>query len=752
MLRTCARTILDCSWVKRSYFACKRISSLYLYPQFPKAHDAFFVKLKAKIRRLYFRSLEKITNERIDPLTAGSVYELLHDYAPKVSIIVPNYCHGKYLKQRLDAVYSQTYRNIEVILLDDGSQDDSLTILDHYYELYPEKTIRSYNKSNSGGVFSQWLKGIKIASGDLIWIAESDDYCTDNLLYELVQLMRNQAVMLAYCRTEFIGGDALDKVWTLEEYLEDIDEDLWKQSFVASAHQLVKKAWAIKNIIPNVSSALFRHPGSMGLLEDAAWQKMQICGDWVFYLHIIRGGLVAYTPLATNYYRVHTNNTSISTYAKDVYYQEHVRVAEELVSLYKIDASIVSKLQQVLEKHWNLYRSGDPKDGFSRCCNMHHIYLSGLERKPNILMVTSAFVAGGGEAFPMKLAVMLKQRGYAVGLLNLKYNETEPQVRKLLDKCIPVLELSSLTSLPSVIEDMGVEIVHSHHAWADYTVCRLLEDCAEVKIVVTTHGMYDLMDADDFKYMMPLLKHRVNHFVYTAEKNLAPFQKAGMNLDGFVKIENALDLCEIHALNRADWGIPENAFVVCLVSRAVPEKGWQEAVDAVTQARVLSGQDIHLLLIGEGPEYSRLIKSAPQEYIHLLGFKPNIRDYFAMSDLGFLPTRFPGESFPLVLIDCLQSNRPVLASNVGEISSMLAGDGGSAGAVFNLVGGQVPVARVATLLATYATDKMTYQAHLSRVPSAAKKFDSQVMIQKYTDLYDFIAKRDTPHHGLEARI
>lgn len=734
-ISTHIRDIFGLSWVKRSYFVCKRLSSQHIYPHFPKVHDAVFTKLKARARRLYFKSLEKVAGEKVDILTAYSNSEVVGEYTPKVSIIVPNYCHDKYLEQRLDTIYGQSYKNIEVILLDDGSDDHSLSILDRYGELYPDITIRDYNKINVGKIFRQWQKGIMLASGDLVWIAESDDYCTKNFLSELVPLLHNQAVMLAYSRTVFVGGETSDTIWTLEEYLEEIDADLWKTPFVVSAHQLVTKAWAIKNIIPNVSSALFRHPGNTRLFKDEAWQAMKICGDWIFYLHGIRGGLVAYTPQAINYYRVHNNNSSTSTYAKDIYYSEHVRVAETLSSLYLLDAGVLLKQQQILKNHWDLYRSGASESDFGCCYDTSHVGRASLERKPNVMMVISAFVAGGGETFPINLANMLKQEGYSVSVLNLKYNETEPRVRALLDKTVPVLELSPVESLSAVVEDMGIEVVHSHHAWADYTICRLLENSPEVQVVVTMHGMYDLMDAADFEYMLPLLKQRVNQFVFTAEKNLVPFKKVDMDLDRFVKIENALEVSEILALKRVDFNIPESAFVVCLVSRAIAEKGWQEAVDAVILARLLSGSDIHLLLIGEGPEYSRLLNSLSQDYIHLLGFKANIRAYFAMSDLGFLPSRFSGESYPLVLIDCLQSNRPVLASNVGEIVSMLEGENGTAGTVFDLIGGQIPVKHVAGILAEYATDKCIYQTHLSQVSSAVKKFDPQLMVQKYSALY-----------------
>ena len=82
------------------------------------------------------------------------------DVAPLVSIIVPNYNHALYLRERLDTIYNQTYPNFEVILLDDCSTDDSRDILEEYAERYSKNTRILFNDVNSGSVFQQWNKGL----------------------------------------------------------------------------------------------------------------------------------------------------------------------------------------------------------------------------------------------------------------------------------------------------------------------------------------------------------------------------------------------------------------------------------------------------------------------------------------------------------------------------------------------------------------------------------------------------------------
>jgi len=703
-----------------------------VYPISPKLHELIFVKLAPFLKKKLLQSL-------LFSFDSKKLYQNNHrsagDFRPKVSVIVPSYNHADFLRQRLSSIYKQRYSNIEVILLDDASTDGSQDILEEYRKRHPKVTKCAFNKENSGSAFNQWQRGFELATGDLVWIAESDDYCSENFLEELAKCFMNEAVMLAYCRSVFVEESSAKPVWSLEEYLAEVDANLWHKPFVMSAHHLTNKAWAIKNIVPNVSSAVFRHPGKLELLGDNIWKQMRICGDWIFYLHLVRGGLVAYTPKATNYYRLHENNTSRNTYSSDIYYHEHELVAKELLSLYCVDKNVLERQQQVLQCQWRTFRTDYSEVSFRNCYSFERIRHLAASRKPNVLMASFALTAGGGETFPIKLANMLKAAGYGITFLNCQKAPTEAGVRAMLRKDIPLLELDVLEKLSAVVNDMGIEIIHSHHGWVDANICHFLKPDSNAKLIVTTHGMYEAVPPADLTQVLPLLKKRVSKFVYLSNKNLAPFISHGFDTDGFVRIDNAVDISPIMPVPRSELGVPEDAFLICVVSRAIPEKGWQEGIEAVKLARKISGRDIHLLLIGAGPEYDRLRPAVKDSFIHFLGFRPNTRDYFATSDLGFLPSRFTGESFPLVLIECLHSNRPMLASNVGEIKNMLATGKGAAGSVFNLENQNIPIAGVAETIAAYAEKTDFYLGHLQCVPEAARKFDPGIMLRHYEKVY-----------------
>jgi glycosyltransferase involved in cell wall biosynthesis len=89
--------------------------------------------------------------------------------------------HASFLEERINSILKQTYKNYEIILLDDKSTDNSIEIIKRYENNYHISHIK-INKTNNGSPFIQWEKGFNLAEGELIWIAESDDSCDADFL------------------------------------------------------------------------------------------------------------------------------------------------------------------------------------------------------------------------------------------------------------------------------------------------------------------------------------------------------------------------------------------------------------------------------------------------------------------------------------------------------------------------------------------------------------------------------------------
>ena len=108
-----------------------------------------------------------------------------------------------------------------------------------------------------------------------------------------------------------------------------------------------------------------------------------------------------------------------------------------------------------------------------------------------------------------------------------------------------------------------------------------------------------------------------------------------------------------------------------------------------------------------------------------------MRDYLATADVGLLPSEYAGESFPLLIIDSFFARRPVVSSNLGEVSAMI----GEAGIVFELINGKVPVAELAKILRSLADNHAAYDKIKSHVVTAAEKFSIEHVAEKYLEVY-----------------
>lgn len=653
-----------------------------------------------------------------------------------VSVIVPNFNHAPYLRQRLESIYNQTYKNFEVILLDDASTDDSQEILNEFYEKHEDNTRTIFNEKNSGGVFNQWQRGIEAARGSLIWIAESDDYCAENFLESLVDAFTDDAIQLAFVRSDFVEDG--EKTFSTEAYLSDLKNFDWTKNFAMTAAELVELGFGVKNIIPNVSSTIFRKPSAIRERVRELWQDMKLCGDWLFYLDIIKGGCVYYSPMATNFYRVHKKSTSLKIQKEPRYYEEHQRIAEFVEENYNVTPAVHEKHFRQLEEHFFSYYGGTDIAELKRYFNVKKIL--GVCRKPNILMCVFALSIGGGETFPLILANELSRRGFPVTVIDFQMSEELADIRKKLNGDVPLIRLGKTDGLAEVVDLFKIDVIHSHHGSVDEAVSYVAENNSALHHVVTLHGMYEATEEVHLVNLLNRVKKSVDAFVYIAEKNLQPFHSHDWSTEKiFHKIGNGLETSKGTPIERNELDVDEKSFLCCTVSRAIPEKGWQSAIDAVTLANKTSPRKIELLLVGSGEMYDKLKGNVP-DFVHLTGFKSNVRDYLTASDIGLLPSEFLGESFPLMIIDSLFSGRPVVTSNLGESAEMLKTSTGElAGVVFDLdEKNKVPIETLAEILSTLANDDEEYKKISARVPNAAKKFFIESVAEKYIEVYKLV--------------
>ena len=247
---------------------------------------------------------------------------------PKVSVIIPNYNHAQFLEQRIQSVLDQTFQDFEIIYLDDASTDNSNEI---FAKFANNPRIRAiYNQKNSGSPFKQWNKGIRLAQGDYIWIAESDDYADKRLLAELVdKLDNNPTVGLAYCLSWFVD-ESNRTMFNSKELLYFPNKERWEQNFVSDGKNECSKYLIFENIIHNASAVLIKR----SIFEKVGYadESLKLCGDWLLWVKLLLCSDVAFVAEPLNYYRAHSETVRYEASRNGVFAEESYYIVRYILA------------------------------------------------------------------------------------------------------------------------------------------------------------------------------------------------------------------------------------------------------------------------------------------------------------------------------------------------------------------------------------------------------------------------------------
>ncbi|MCF2684354.1 glycosyltransferase, partial [Faecalicatena contorta] len=134
----------------------------------------------------------------------------------KISIIVPIYNIEQFLPRCLDSILSQTYQNLEIILVDDGSTDDSGKIADRYAG--KDERIKVIHQVNSGVSVAR-NHGLDQATGDYIGFVDGDDYVEPDMYEILMQIVTEYQVDIAHCGYQMVYPSRIDYYYNTGEKL-----------------------------------------------------------------------------------------------------------------------------------------------------------------------------------------------------------------------------------------------------------------------------------------------------------------------------------------------------------------------------------------------------------------------------------------------------------------------------------------------------------------------------------------------------
>jgi hypothetical protein len=219
---------------------------------------------------------------------------------PRVSVVMPAYNHERYVVAALDSVLAQSYADLEIIVVDDGSSDATGALLDTYAARCRTHALTVVHQAN-GGAHEAINHGLALARGDTIAIMNSDDLYAPTRLERLLREMDRRQAAFAFSDTRFIDDDGRD-IDPQDSYVKTLRRGI--DEGTRAPHLLYVLVY--NNIAISTGNFVFRR----SLLERiGGFSAMRVCHDWDFLLAATYETPLAFVDEKLYRYRLHGTNT-----------------------------------------------------------------------------------------------------------------------------------------------------------------------------------------------------------------------------------------------------------------------------------------------------------------------------------------------------------------------------------------------------------------------------------------------------------
>lgn len=218
---------------------------------------------------------------------------------PIVSIVIPVYKAEQYIEECVNSILNQTYKNLQVILVNDGSPDRCGEIIEKYKSV--DKRVVAVHKEN-GGASSARNEGIKHAVGDYIAFVDSDDILHCNYVCELLETARDDEADIAAC--DFVR---------FRRTKPDDTEIHEKRKMLMDSRKAIYEMYKNDSIGWNCWNKLYKR----SLFESIKFPEGQVCEDKAtIYKLFLKANKISYIKIPLYYYRVRKQSISSERTAK----------------------------------------------------------------------------------------------------------------------------------------------------------------------------------------------------------------------------------------------------------------------------------------------------------------------------------------------------------------------------------------------------------------------------------------------------
>ncbi len=218
---------------------------------------------------------------------------------PLVSVIVTSYNHAEYLGQRIDSLLAQTYRPLEIVVVDDHSLDDSAKVLDAYRN-FPQINVKILEKNL--GYAHAVNAGVRLSAGDYIMFAECDDYSHPEQIKVLLSaLLNNESTGVGYSRSNIVD----EKGAVLGDDFKGREEafKIRCSRDTLITRKEMQRFLLTSCVIPNMSAVLMRKK-YFDRVEGLS-PLYKACADWDFWCRVAEHCDFYYVCSPLNNFRTH---------------------------------------------------------------------------------------------------------------------------------------------------------------------------------------------------------------------------------------------------------------------------------------------------------------------------------------------------------------------------------------------------------------------------------------------------------------
>ena len=170
---------------------------------------------------------------------------------PFISVVVTSYNYEKYIRQTLDSILAQSYKNYEVIVVDDGSKDNSVGVINEYVKKYKNFHLYQHDGGINQGLPASFKLGVEKAKGDYIAVLESDDYWAEDNLLEKVKMLNKYPDAVIISNNVILFGENYFEVEIGQYYVDSIHYTLHEVNTIDAREDLY-------NHIPTFSAVMIK--------------------------------------------------------------------------------------------------------------------------------------------------------------------------------------------------------------------------------------------------------------------------------------------------------------------------------------------------------------------------------------------------------------------------------------------------------------------------------------------------------------